>query len=291
MKKLIALILSVFMLFTCVMPVCAAETGSELSSEVSQVQPVSIIEKITDFFHRLIEKLFFLFGLDCSWCSGKEEETVIPENVKEIVSCYNSGINSLKNYKGIVAVKKTEDVASVIGDCPAVAASIINEVAESFTGITENTYTFSGGVTAQGESITDKVDPYGREACLSQDGVACATSEALEGGKSRISLVLAEEKAVFDGTSNISETEHNFSVGKTVNFAQIDFGGPIDVNSADITYTATTLDAELDAKGRITSLKIYTPVSMLVAMDVAVISMTVTAKAQITTEYTFTYWS
>lgn len=283
-KKLTALILAVIMLFACMMPVYAAGEA-QTAAETEQTQSFSIVEGIKAFVHHIIEKIFTLFGIDCPFC----EADYVPVYMEEAVAKYNDGVNAIKNYEGKVTVKKTEDVTAEIVDVPSAAASIMKEIAESFTGTTKNAWIFNNGKNSDGEAISDKIEPSGRLAELDAAGVIVTESAQLDNGGSKIRIVLIPEESVYDGTSVTQEAVYNAGAITTLNPGTLDLG-PIEVHNAEITYAETVLEAEYDSHGRMVKLVITAPMEIFFTVK-AVISMAGTAQVDKTVEYTFDYWS
>lgn len=283
-RKITALLLAAIMLFTCMMPAYAAGEV-QTSAEAGQTQTLSLIEKIKEFFHNIIERLFSALGMKCPFCKGD----TVPVYVEEAVEKYNSGINALKNYEGTVLVKKRDNVTVKTNDIPSVAEKIITTVTESFVGETENTYLFSGGKTADGRELNATVEPMGRLASLDAAGVASAESEALENGGSRIRLTLVPEKSVYDGTAVVEDAVYNMGAVETLNYAAVDLG-PIVIYEAETMYIGTVLEAEFDSRGRMVALKTTLPMDIYYTAKVAVISISATSNVDVNTEYSFDYW-
>ena len=282
-KKITAIVLTVIMLFSCTVPVCAA--AAQPVAETEQIASVSIVEKIKDLFHRIIEGVLRIFGIDCPFC----EEDYVPVTGDETVIKYNDGVNAVKNYTGTVTVKKVENISVRVQNLPSVAESIISAVAENFAGTNESKWTFTDGKSIEGAVIGDKVEPCTREASLAYAGVASAESTDTAVGGSKIKITLMPEQSVFDGATVTEDAVYNAAVLSTVNYGALDLG-PIVVHTAETAYTGTVLEAEFDTHSRIIFLKITSPMDILFTAK-AGISITGTAHADVTTEYTFTYWS
>lgn len=283
-KKLTAIVLAVLMLFTCMVPAYAAGEA-QIAAETEQTQSFSIVEGIKEFIHRIIEKVLLLFGMECPFC----KVDYVPAYVEETVAKYNDGVNAIKNYDGKVTVKETADVSVKISDVPSVAASVINEIAESFTGTTKNTWIFNKGKNSDGIAISDKIEPCGRNAELDAVGVITTESAQLDNGGSKIRIVLMPEKSIYDGTSVTQEAVYNAGAITTLNPGALDLG-PIVIQNAETTYRETVLEAEYDSLGRIVKLEIS--VSMdISAVAKAAVSISTVIGIDAVYEYTFDYWS
>lgn len=281
MKKFTVVILAVIMLFSCMMPAYAAEV--QTVAETEQTVSLSIVERIKSFLHNIIERLFALFGIPCPFCDIEYN----PVYMEDAVKAYNDGVNAVKNYKGKVSVKKVEDIAVAIPDVPSVTEKIITGALENLTGTKIYLWKFSDGKAEDGTALTDRIEPYGREAALDSAGVILTEKAELKNGGTELRLVLAPEKSVYDGTSVTEEPVYNAGVISTLNFGALDLG-PVVVHNAEVTYTETELSAEFDSRGRMTVLEIHSPMDVY-ATAKASISVTLTVKADITTKYVFTY--
>ena len=295
MKKLIALVFVVLMLVNiAVVPVSAVNIYEENKFmglievyNYGNEEDKTFFEKIKDTFHWYIARIFIYFEADCPICG----EHFLPPEISATVDYYNNAINSLKAYEGVVTIKKVSTTNVAVMNLPSTVASIVNQICNNFAGTTENTYTFISGKTVDGVAITDVVEPLGRNATLTENGIygshAKINAEANIPRSLRIQLVSETES--FDGTSTVNAV-HNASVIKTINFATLDLGD-IKITSADTTYPDTQIYAQFDDLGRITSLSIERPFESRTKAKAASVSMTVNFKVDMSEEYTITYVS
>ena len=295
MKKLIALVFVVLMLVNiAVVPVSAVNIYEKNNFmglievyDYGNEEDKTFFEKIKDTFHWYIARICIYFEADCPICG----EHFLPPEFSATVDYYNNAINSLKAYEGVVKIKKVSTTNVAVVDAPSTVASIVNQVCNKFAGTTENTYTFISGKTVDGIAITDVVEPLGRNATLTENGIygshAKINAEANIPRSLRIQLVSETER--FDGTSTVNAV-HNASVIETINFATLDLGD-IKITSADTTYPGTQIYAQFDDLGRITSLSLERPFESRTTAKVAPISMTLNFKVDMSEEYTITYVS
>ena len=295
-KKLSALLLVLTMLFTLgSVPASAVNVyednkfyGYNEVYDYGNEEDKNFFEKIKDTFHWYIARLFFYLEADCPICG----EHFLPPDLVNAEDCYNDAVNALKNYKGTVTVKRVSTTDIQVSDVPSVVAAIVGPVCENLAGTTENTYTFIAGKTLDGKVITDVVEPMGRKADLSAEGVQGSntkfTSDELIPQSLRIQLVSEAER--FDGTSMVNVAPHNASVMETINLGALDLG-PIKIHKAEGTYTGTEIYAEFDNLGRITSITLVRPYEMVATGKAGPISVTVHVSAETTEEYTITYVS
>ena len=194
-------------------------------------------------------------------------------------------------YEGVVKIEKVSTTNVAVVDVPSTVANTVNQICNNFAGTIENTYTFTSGKTVDGIAITDVVEPLGRNATLTENGIygsnAKINAEANIPRSLRIQLVSETES--FNGTSTVN-TVHNASVIKTINFATLDLGD-MKITSADTTYPGTQIYAQFDDLGRITSLSLERPFESRTKAKAASLSMTLNFKVDMSEEYTITYVS
>ncbi len=295
-RKLSALLLVLAMLFTLgSVPASAVNIyeedkfyGYNEVYDYGNEEDKNFFEKIKDTFHWYIARLFFLFEGDCPICG----EHFLPPDFDNAETCYNDGINALKNYKGTVTIKKTSTTNIQVQDVPQVVAAIVGPVCENLAGTTENTYTFIAGKTLDGKAITDVVEPMGRNANLSAEGVHGSYTKFTgdELIPQSLSIQLVPEAERFDGTSMVNVAPHNASVMETINLGTLDLG-PIKIYEAESSYPGTEIYAEFDNLGRITSIKLVRPYDMVATGKAGPISVTAGFHIEQTEEYTITYVS
>ena len=294
-RKIFALVLTFVIIFSIsVVPVSAKNIYEENHFmglievyDYGNEEDKNFFEKIKDTFHWYIARIFVYFDADCPICG----EHFVPPEIAATVDYYNNAINALKAYKGVVTIKKVSTTNVAVTDVPSTVASILNQVCNNFAGTTENTYTFISGKTVDGIAITDVVEPLGRNAILTENGIygshAKINAEANIPRSLRIQLVSETER--FDGTSTVNAV-HNASVIKTINFATLDLGD-MKITSADTTYPGTQIYAQFDDLGRITSLSLERPFELRATAKEASVSMTLNFKVDMSEEYTITYVS
>ena len=295
MKKLIALVFVVLMLVNiAVAPVSAVNIYEENHFmglievyDYGNEEDKTFFEKIKDTFHWYIARIFIYFEADCPICG----EHFLPPEISATVDYYNNAINSLKAYEGVVTIKKVSTTNVAVMNLPSTVANTVNQICNNFAGTIENTYTFTSGKTVDGVAITDVVEPLGRNATLTENGIygshAKINAEANIPRSLRIQLVSETES--FDGTSTVNAV-HNASVIKTINFATLDLGD-MKITSADTTYPGTQIYAQFDDLGRITSLSLERPFESRATAKEASVSVTLNFKVDVSEEYTITYVS
>ncbi len=250
----------------------------------------NLFEKISDTFHWYIARLFVLFEADCPVCGVHFE---VPSVGNDVVLYYNQAINSLKEYKGTVYLsKKTTTDVQLSESTPGAVKNILVSVADSISGTSKTSYTFFNGTDLNGVKITDVVQPLGRQACLTAEGVksSFARMSDNEGSIDSITISVIEESSVYDGTV-VQNPVHNMCVIEPLNPAVLDIA-PIIITNAMINYPETVAGITFDKKGRVDSIEIRVPMEVEFTCRISsFIKATTACKADIIEEYDFTYVS
>lgn len=299
LKKILGIVLSLVIVFSvCSVPASAVNIYEENTYnglievyDYGNKEDKNFFERIADTFHWYIARLFILFDADCPFCG---EHFMVPELEHSMEYYYNDAINALKDYKGKVKIEKKRTVAAEVTDVSSVVAAITDPIAESLSGTTTDSYSFVAGVTADGKKITDVVQPLGRKAEITEEGVygSFARYEYVEENTTAVkslSINLVSETARFDGTA-VTQPIHNSSIIEPINPGALELG-PLIITEADINYPVTSAGIEFDDEGRISTLLIEIPVESTFTGNVASISFKTSCQAEITEEYTVTYVS
>ena len=187
--------------------------------------------------------------------------SAVPSTKEEIAAAYNKAVNDFKAYTGNATEKKTETIAIQVKDLPGPVAAIVNPVVEGFTGTTENTYTFTNGVDADGNKTADRIIPGGRDANVQAAGIAEASATANADGGYTITLTFLAETATFDGT-NSTEPVHHMTAMDPLNLGTLDVK-PLEIFSAEMTYPGAVTSVTVDGQGRLTQVKNSLPLEGL----------------------------
>ncbi len=253
MKKLIAIILSITLLFSFMAIPASAELGdSDQSININEA--TSIFERIADVFHNLIANLFKIFGLDCPLCENHdgygEAEGDGDFNYAEIAKMYNGAVNNLKANRKTLKIAHTSNVKKLeVSGVSTAIKNTLDNLLEDVLGRNENTYTFKNNESAK---ISALIPPKNREACLSGAYVN-NINYYKEGDNSKIEFTLMDSKSKYDGTTTTAP-EGFCEVLDYLNLGEIDLGIG-EITSADISYKDTSVKATLDVNSKVKSLK------------------------------------
>lgn len=246
----------------------------------------NFFQKITDTFHWYIARLFIYFDADCPIC---KEHFGMPA-VGDAEEYYNKAINDLKDYKGEVTIVKTKTVKIEVSENTVEAVkSIVDSLAEYMSGTTKTTYVFKNGVDSEGRKISDVIQPVGRYAQLTRNGVVSSTvyTSSYAEKINAVTIGLISETSIFDGTV-ITNPAYNSTVIEPINPATLEIE-PLSIREAKLTYPETVVNAVFDDEGRAQSIKIHIPVDSVFAGKVSVIAFSANCYADITEQYTVTY--
>ena len=172
------------------------------------------------------------------------------------------------------ALTRTRDLEVEIGDCPQVVKGIVQPIIDNFTGETTDTETLKKGETSY---LLDTISLY-------PAGLITAEKTANEDGTTDYSVVLASEKAVFDGVRTYgvkyadgelveSALQHHY-ICMGVIPENLDLG-PVKISSADIYYQGAIITAKVDAEGRLVSYNVTSTVEGTSTGKVGPISATI----------------
>ncbi len=288
MKKLIAIILSITLIFSFMAMPAAAKVGNVGDSDPSYAgsAAVSIFDKIADFFHDLIAKIFGIFGADCPICDNHygygDAEGEGGYNKAEAAKMYNDAINKLKKHNKTLRIDHTKDISAQVADVPAAVSSVINNVMKDITGRTESGKDFTYNEQAK---INSLIPPTDRDSALNGANVEYISVNKIN-DTTKIEFELIDDEARYDGTST-SGDEVYASVLNPINLGTIDLG-TITVTEADISYKDVKVVAVLNNYGNVISLKTVTNFEIRVTAK-AMINFTTNVEGTITEEFEITY--
>ena len=211
----------------------------------------------------------------------------VPSTPEEIAAAYNKAVNDYRAFTGNVTTKKTETIAIQVKDLPSIVASIVNPVVEKFTGTTENTFTFTNGVDADGRTPADKIIPGGRDAAVQAAGLASATATANADGGYTMKMTFVAETSKFDGTKNTSEPTYHMGAMDPLNLGTLDIK-PITITEAELNYPGATIEATVDGQGRLVKLVQLLPLNGY-GTGKAGISATINLEGSMDATYEMTY--
>ena len=220
--------------------------------------------------------------------AGDSGSTAVPSTKEEIAAAYNKAVNDFKAYTGNATEKKTETISIQVKDLPGPVAAIVNPIVEKFTGTTESTYTFTNGVDADGNKTADRIIPGGRDANVQAAGLAEATATPNADGGYTMKLKFVAESSNFDGTTNTSEPEFHKGAMDPLNLGTLDID-PIKISEAGLDYPGATVEATVDAQGRLVKLVQLLPLGGFGTGKAGPIKATINLEGSMDATYEITY--
>ena len=189
----------------------------------------------------------------------------VPSSIAEIVKAYNNAINDTKKFQGTVSVHKVGKMNITLEDCTvSFLTSQINDIMQGLISDSDSSWTFTNGQHVwEDGNVTElnRIVPPGggREAALTEAGVASATATDNGDGTYTMVIKLVAEKSTFDGATGATvNPAHNESVVDPLNLASLELPG-ITITKADMDYPGTTLEATVNGDGLLTKLVVDLP--------------------------------
>lgn len=215
---------------------------------------------------------------------NKKNQAKVPNGKKNIIKAYVEGVNKLKGSTDFSLYKDDKlnvTIDSITGG--AMVQGVVDTIARQNQKV-PITYNFAGGVdAATGKTPNDAIAPLGRSAKVDESAVSSATASATNDGGYTVSLTLNSELQTYTAPA-----PNHFTMVEVVDVAPlIPAGGK--VNSIDMTYSNTRIDAVFDKENRIVSMKHYLCVENCDISAQVVIPITAKVHGEFTSDYTFTY--
>lgn len=184
--------------------------------------------------------------------SSKESaEKNVPSGKNKIVSAYCEAVNKLKETSSFTLVKEDKlnvEIDNITGGT--VAKKAADTLINANTKSSPVTYSFSGGMDASsGKSPTAVIAPLGSEVSLSPSDVTSAA--AVGDGKGGYTLKLLLGK----GVQTLSSPAKGYSTSmEVINVDSLGLSSNMSVSELNITYDNSSIEANIDKDGRLTSM-------------------------------------
>lgn len=268
MKKFIAIILSITLLFSFMAIPVSAELGDSSTPTVSTGTIKSVFERLSDVFHNLIANIFKAFGQDCPLCENHdgygEAGGEGDYNYAEVAAKYNEAVNALKAHKKTLKIEHISNINYELQDASGVSESVrkaIKDFFEDYKGKNHNLYEFKRSESAK---ISALIPPSGKAAALNAaylNFISCY----FVNDKTKIEFELMDSKSSFDGTTT-TNPEGYADVLDPINLAEYDFGSG-KIKKADIAYKNTTVEATMNSYNQVENLKTSSEITFDVTFE------------------------
>ncbi len=209
----------------------------------------------------------------------------VPSGKSEIIKAYVDGVNALKTSNSFSLYK--DDKLNITIDS-ITGGSIVQSFAETLLANNQKkpiSYNFQNGYDAPtGATPTSAIAPLGQLASIEEGAITNATATANGDGGYTLNLSFIDETQVYP-----NETYHHKNAVEVVDvYGLVPSGATID--SMEMTYSGTTIQAVFNSEGKITYMKHYLNVSYAGGQGhMSVFTMTITLHGEFTSEYTITY--
>lgn len=212
----------------------------------------------------------------------------MPSNKDEVVEAYVAAVNKLKGTDSFTLVKENEPTITV--DEVTGGSLIKNAVDSSIKSNTEKivspaTYVFTGGQSPDGETPNSIIAPENKNAVLSSDNVLDAKATRIDNEKYKITISLGQQKQTLNkGAAGYSD------IMDVIKVEDFNMPNSLEISTLDITYSNSTIEAEIDKDGKILSMKHNLNVKEAVGTGkLAMISATLKMHGTYYTNYKITY--
>lgn len=209
----------------------------------------------------------------------------IPEGKKEIIKAYVDGVNKLKASTDF-SLYKDDKLNLAIDKMP--AESIAKSMAESLMQQVQKkpiTYNFVGGVdSATGKNPNEAIAPLNVSASVEESAITSAVASATGDGGYKITLLMIPELQTYTAPAK----NHSTMVEVVDITPYIPKG--LTVNTLDMSYTDTKIEAIFDKDGRILSMIHFLKVERAVSnVSFLGFPVEVIVHGDFTSNYTFSY--
>ena len=214
-----------------------------------------------------------------------EKKSSIPSTKAEIINAYITGVNALKKEANFTLSVK-DQLNMTIDEMT--GGSLVQSFADAILAEQNKTepdvYTFSGGVdSAKGVIPTAVIAPLNRDASVNNDAVL--TAEATPSGSGyKVKLTLVDEVQTYT-----TPAPNHLTTVEVVDVAPLLPSGAT-IDSLEMRYTGTTIEATFNGDGKITSMRHYLCVSECTGSgSFTLIPISVKIHGDFISEYTITY--
>ncbi len=194
---------------------------------------------------------------------------------------YNTLVNNLKKEQN-VTIQKDASLSMKATKFPKALLALMKSLGEDPKELTEGisesgkeTRVFKDGksTASNGTSMTvsEFVPPENKTASLKASYIKSAKTVKTSDGGYKLTIVLKKETSKFNGKA-FSATPMNASVSETLGAADLGMEG-LDGLNMKLIFSGTTLEATVNASGKLTKLNIKTPMTMDVDMLLTNITM------------------
>lgn len=257
--------------------------GNQVSTNVSVSDPAWVVEESKS--KQASEAASVAEEIKSSSKAAAEKSSV-PKTKSEVISAYTEAVNKLKSTSSFTLVKQdtlTVEIDDISGGSS--VQNIASSMIKNNTNTDPVTYNFSNGTDpSTGKSPSAVIAPLGSNASLGESIVTSATATENSGGGYKIVIKLG--KAV----QTLSSPAEGYSTSmEVINTDSLGLPSSAKITTLNITYDNSTIEADIDQNGRITSMTHNLVVSEANGEGKMLVSITVALHGSFVSTYKITY--
>ncbi len=268
MKKLLAVILSVIMIFSCAAVPASAASDDNMDAVVEIGG--NILEGLMDFLHEFVAGLFSIFGLDCPMCENHGMGDVELSD-SEIIESFNNAVNNLKASQKAIKMTKSKTVSLTLDNFSGEEdiRPVLEKLLQRYESSNQEEFNFILGESSGGK-LSDNIPPK-NGAALNSSAIKSISMSKIA-GRRIIRVKLKDGIASFNGVKTTNPAGYE-GVINPIDFKTFDVR-PLAVDKANISYTDVTVEATLDSDDRIVALNYSIPFVMTGTVSLVVVLKT-----------------
>ncbi len=249
----------------------------------NNIKPVRVFICAMLTMKRMFDKIFGVFKDYREFTEDRLEE------MRRATTAFNTAVNAAKAQQNIVIKKESEGRLACTVSEIAVPNEEVDSVLDKYEFLNTETFTVSGGTTADGKTATDLIRPFGKDAELPVNGIlnAATITDTEDGGK-KVVLTFYKETAVLD-PNGMTFPEKQSEYIDPLNLLTEENKDRHLVSSAELEYASTKIYATIGADGKLLKMDVVAPVEASAKVIVRNIYVNTRFEAVLRDRYVFTY--
>lgn len=249
----------------------------------NNIKPVRVFICAMLTMKRMFEKILGIFKDYREFTEDRLEE------MRRATTAFNTAVNAAKAQQDIVIKKESEGRLACTVSEIAVPNEEVDAVLDKYEFLNTETFTVSGGTTADGKTATDLIRPFGKDAELPVNGIlnAATITDTEDGGK-KVVLTFYKETAVLD-PNGMTFPEKQSEYIDPLNLLTEENKDRHLVSSAELEYASTKIYATIGADGKLLKMDVVAPVEASAKVIVRNIYVNTRFEAVLRDRYVFTY--
>lgn len=211
----------------------------------------------------------------------------IPSTNEEIAAAFNKAMNNTKHATRDCHATKNTNVELQVTDCSVPRlTSMVNSIAQKFTGPDSAEYDFVGGKaqTSDGEiTINQDFPPSDRDVALEASGIATASSEPYGNGGYKLNIKLVPETSTLD-----SAPKHHASAVGYLDLASLGLDS-VTFTEANFNYSGATVSICVNSDDLVEKYECVLPLAGTGSGSIKIASASATLEGSMTENWVFTW--